>query len=81
MEMKDFILHGNILSLQVEINGIDYRFGVRWKIPQKPYDETWELKSYCNVETGEKDLTKEQIKAFMDIINPRWNWNMNDFTK
>ncbi|AKA72030.1 hypothetical protein [Clostridium scatologenes] len=59
MEMKDFILNGDILSLQVKINGDNYRFLVRWKMPQKPYDETWKLEGYINVVTGEKDLTEE----------------------
>lgn len=79
MEMSKFILQGDILSLQVRIEGVDYRFGVRWKIPQKPYDETWKLESYCNIATGEKNLTQEQIKVFMDTINARWNWNVADF--
>jgi hypothetical protein len=81
MEMRNFILHGDILSVQVIINNTDYTFGVKWKNPEKPYDETWELKSYCKNSTGEKDLTKEQLKEFMDTINPNWNWNMADFQK
>jgi hypothetical protein len=31
MEMRDFILHIDILSVEVKIDGNDYRFGVRWK--------------------------------------------------
>ncbi len=31
----------------------------------------WTIKSYCNVETNEKDLSEEQIKAFMDTINAK----------
>ncbi|KGK90147.1 hypothetical protein [Clostridium sp. HMP27] len=81
MEMSKFILHGDILSLQARIDGTDYRFGVKWKAPQKPYDETWELKSYCNILTGEKNLTEEQIRTFMDTINAKWNWNISDFEK
>ena len=79
MEMSKFILHGETLSLQVRIDGVDYRFGVMWKAPQKPYDETWILKSYCKIETGEKNLTDEQIKVFMGTINAKWNWNVIDF--
>ena len=81
MELSKFILHGDILSLQVRINGADYRFGVKWKETQKPYDETWELKSYCNILTGERNLTEAQIKVFMDTINARWHWNISDFQK
>jgi hypothetical protein len=77
MEFSKFILHGDILSLQVKIDGSDYRIGVKWKDPEKQYDETWELKSYSNILTGEKDLTEEQIKIFMDTINARWNWNIS----
>lgn len=44
-------------------------------------DDIWELESHSNVVTGQKDLIGEQIKAFMDTINPRWNWNMADFQK
>ncbi|AWI06780.1 hypothetical protein [Clostridium drakei] len=76
MEMKDFILNGDILSLQVKINEDNYRFSVRWKVPQKPYDETWKLEGYINVVTGEKDLTEEQVNKFIDTINARWNWNV-----
>jgi hypothetical protein len=81
MEMRNFILHGDILTFQVKIKDIDYTFSIQWKTPEKPYDETWILKSYCNNLTGEKDLTKEQITEFMDTINPKWNWNMADFQK
>lgn len=82
MEMRNFILHrDNILSVQVQIGDSDYTFGMKWKNPEKPYDDTWELKSYCNNKTGEKDLTKEQIKEFMDTVNPKVNWNMDDFKK
>ncbi|AHF08412.1 hypothetical protein DESME_02160 [Desulfitobacterium metallireducens DSM 15288] len=30
--------------------------------------------NHSNVVTGQKDLIGEQIKSFMDTINPRWNW-------
>ncbi|CAH0346702.1 MULTISPECIES: hypothetical protein [unclassified Bacillus (in: firmicutes)] len=80
MEMRHFILHGdNILSVEVTIDARDYRFGVQWKAPEKPYDETWVLKSYANKLNGEKDLSKEKIQEFMDTINAKWNWNVADF--
>jgi hypothetical protein len=81
MEMRNFILHGDILSVEAKINGSDYRLGVQWKVPEKPYDETWVLKSYVNKLTGEKDLSKEQVKEFLDTINVKWNWNVSDFKK
>lgn len=81
MDMRSFILHGDILSVEVKINDSDYRFGVQWKVPKKPYGDTWELKSYANVLTGEKDLSKEKIAEFLDTINANWNWNMDDFGK
>jgi hypothetical protein len=31
--------------------------------------------------TGEKDLSKEQVKEFLDTINAKWNWNVSDFKK
>nr|WP_233096645.1 hypothetical protein [Fictibacillus halophilus] len=77
--MKDFILHKEILSVEVKIDGKDYRFGVRWKAPDRPYGETWILQSYANKVTGAKDLSKEQIKGFLETINAKWNWNMDDF--
>ena len=76
--MRNFILHRDILSLHVEINDSEYTFGVKWVPPKKPFDETWELKSYCNNATGTKDLTEEQIKDFMDTINAKWNWNIKE---
>jgi hypothetical protein len=79
MEMKDFILHIDILSVEVQIDGKDYRFSVRWKAPDKPYGETWILQTYANKLTGKKDLSKEQIKGFLETINAKWNWNMDDF--
>lgn len=45
MEMRDFILHRDILSVEVKIDGNNYRFGVRWKTPEKPYGDTWILQS------------------------------------
>lgn len=78
MEMRNFILHGDILSVEAKINGSDYILGVQWKAPEKPYDETWVLKSYANKLTGEKDLSKDQIKEFLDTINAKWNWNVTD---
>lgn len=81
MEMSRFILNGDLLSLQVRIDGEDYRILVRWKVPQKPYDETWKLESYCKIANGEKNLSEGQIKSFMDTINARWNWNVADSQK
>jgi hypothetical protein len=81
MEMKNFILHGDILSVEVKIDTIDYRFGIQWKAPEKPYGDTWVLKSYANKLTGEKDLSEEKIAMFLDTINAKWNWNMDDFKK
>lgn len=81
MEMRNFILHGDILSVEAKINGRNYILGIQWKAPEKPYDETWVLKSYANKLTGEKDLSKEQIKEFLDTINAKWNWNLSDYKK
>jgi hypothetical protein len=79
MEMRSFILHGDILSMEVKIDKSDYRFGVQWKKPKNPYDDTWILKSYANKSTGKKDLLKDKIADFLDTINANWNWNMNDY--
>ncbi|WJQ15645.1 hypothetical protein QT238_09050 [Geobacillus stearothermophilus] len=81
MEMSKFILLGDILIMKVKIDGVDYTFSIRWKAPKKPYDETWELVSYAKNSTGEKDLSEEQIKKFMDTVNPKMNWNVADFQK
>lgn len=77
MQMRNFILHR--LSIEAEIEGNDYIFGVQWKAPEKPYDETWVLKSYVNKLTGNKNLSKEQIEQFLDTINARWNWKISDY--
>ena len=79
MEMRSFILHRDILSVEVSIDSNDYRFGVQWKAPKKPYDDTWILKSYANKKKKKKDLSEEKIAEFLDIINANWNWNMDDF--
>ncbi|ALF10673.1 hypothetical protein [Parageobacillus thermoglucosidasius] len=71
METSKFILHGDILIMNVKIDDVDYTFGIRWKAPKKPYDETWELVSYVKNSTGEKDLSEEQIKKFIDAVNPK----------
>ncbi|BAD76009.1 MULTISPECIES: hypothetical protein [Geobacillus] len=81
MEMSKFILLGDILIMKVKIDGVDYTFSIRWKAPKKPYDETWKLVSYAKNSTGEKDLSEEQIKKFMDTVNPKMNWNIADFQK
>jgi len=81
MEMRSFILHRDILSVEVSIDSNNYRFGVQWKAPKKPYDDTWILKSYANKLTGEKDLSEENITEFLNTINANWNWNMDDFKK
>ncbi|WP_419955177.1 hypothetical protein ACN6MT_06375 [Neobacillus niacini] len=54
---------------------------MQWKVPKKPYGDTWNLKSYANKLTGEKDLSEEKIAGFLDTINANWNWNMDDFKK
>ncbi|MBM7663544.1 hypothetical protein JOC85_004424 [Bacillus mesophilus] len=81
MDMSSFILHGDILSVEVKINGSEYRFVVQWKAPTKPYGDTWVLKSYANMLTGEKDLSEEKIAEFLNTINANWNWHMDDFRK
>ncbi|ASK64177.1 hypothetical protein CFK37_19500 [Virgibacillus phasianinus] len=81
MDMRNFILHRDILSVEAKINESDYIFGVQWKAPEKPYDETWVLKSYANKLTGEKDLSQEKINGFLDAINAKWNWNVAQFKK
>jgi hypothetical protein len=81
MHMKNFILHGDILTVEVKMGDIDYIISVQWKAPEKPYGETWVLKSYANKLTGEKDLSQEKIDEFMDTINAKWNWNMADFER
>lgn len=79
MEMRSFILNGDILSVEVSIDDNDYRLAVKWTAPKKPYGDTWILKSYANKLTGKKDLSEEKIAEFLDIINADWNWNMDDF--
>jgi hypothetical protein len=79
LDMRSFILHGDILSIDVKIDNSKYRFGVQWQKPKKPYDDTWILKSYANTLTGEKDLPKDKIVEFLDTINANWNWNMDDY--
>lgn len=80
MEIRNLILHrDNILSIEVKIDESDYRFGVQWKAPEKPYDDTWVLKSYANKLNGTKDLSKEKIQEFLDTINAKWNWNVDHF--
>ena len=37
MNMKSFILHGGILSVEVKIDGNDCRFSVQWKVPKKTF--------------------------------------------
>ncbi|PMC33884.1 hypothetical protein CJ195_26050 [Bacillus sp. UMB0899] len=81
MDMRNFILHRDILSVEVTIDKKDYIIGVQWKAPEKPYGDTWVLKSYSTKETGNKDLSKEQINEFLKTINANWNWNMDDFKK
>lgn len=76
MEMKNFILHGDILSVEVRIEKNDYIFGIQWKTPKKAYDDTWILKSYSNKLNGEKDLSKEKINAFLEKVNANWNWHI-----
>lgn len=39
MEMRNFILHQDILSVEVTIDKKDYIIGVQWKTPEKPYGE------------------------------------------
>ncbi|KYD24997.1 hypothetical protein [Parageobacillus toebii] len=34
---------------------------------------------YAKNTIGEKDLSEEQIKKFMDTVNPKLNWNIADF--
>ena len=80
MEMRNLVLHGhNILSIEVKIDEKEYIFGVQWKAPEKPYDDTWVLKSYANKLNGAKDLSEERIQEFLDTINAKWNWNVDDF--
>ncbi|WP_404452219.1 hypothetical protein LG329_17965 [Virgibacillus necropolis] len=76
MHMKNFILHGNILIVEVKLNDTDYIIDVQWKEPREPYEETWELKSYSNKSTGAKDLPKEKIDEFLEAINAKWNWHI-----
>lgn len=76
MEMKNFILHGNILSVEVRIEKKDYIFGIQWKAPETAYADTWVLKSYANKSNGEKDLSKDNIKAFLATVNANWNWHI-----
>ena len=80
MEMRNLILQQrDILSIEVRIDDQDYIFGVQWKAPSQPYEDTWILKSYANKLNGAKDLSEEKIKEFLDTINANWNWNINDF--
>ena len=80
MEMRNLILNRDILSIEVKLNENDYIFGVQWKAPEKPYDDTWVLKSYANKLNGVKDLSEDKIQElFLDTINAKWNWNVADF--
>ncbi|WP_245680570.1 hypothetical protein [Bacillus marinisedimentorum] len=74
--MRNFILHKDILTVEVTIDQADYLIGVQWKEPEKPFGDTWILKSYANKKTGEKDLSDEKISSFLDTINARWNWKV-----
>lgn len=74
--MKNFILHENILSVEVKMNEKEYIIAVKWLEPEKPYADTWELVSYANKSTGEKDLTSDEISAFLDTVNANWNWHV-----
>ncbi len=76
MEMRNFILNKDILTVEVTIDQADYLIGVQWLEPEKPFADTWILKSYANKKTGEKDLSDEKISAFLNTINARWNWNV-----
>jgi hypothetical protein len=35
MEMRNFILNGDILSVEAKINGSEYRLGVQWESTRK----------------------------------------------
>ena len=62
----------------MKIDRSDYKVGVQWKAPEKPFGDTC-VKSYANVLTGEKNLSKEKIAEFLDTINANWNWNIDDY--
>ncbi len=78
LELSNFILHKEILLIHAAIDQSDYIFTVKWKTPQNQKGGSWELKSYLNHSTGEKDLTAEQIEAFLDRINPKWDWEQDE---
>lgn len=65
MNMGNFILDGDILKVEAKMENVDYFFGVQWKAAEKPYGETWVLKSYANKVTGKKDLSQEKIDHFL----------------
>lgn len=77
MDMKNFELNGDILTVTVTIDGVGYWFSTRWKAPEKPYGDTWFLETYANQLTGKRDLSQEKITEFLNLINPRKNWDMS----
>ncbi|GAE94895.1 hypothetical protein JCM21714_4094 [Gracilibacillus boraciitolerans JCM 21714] len=74
MQLSNFILHNDILLIHADINGNDYVFTVKWKTLQNKKGGEWELKSYLNNSNGKKDLTEQQLTAFINRINPTWDW-------
>ena len=74
MNMKNFVLHGNILLLEVRLNEEDYVMNVKWNSPVEQFCDTWSLVSYCKKTTGEKDLSPNEINDFLKTINANWKW-------
>ncbi|ENH95659.1 hypothetical protein J416_14897 [Gracilibacillus halophilus YIM-C55.5] len=74
MILSNFILHKDILLIHADIDDNDYIFTVKWQSLEEEKGGEWELKSYINNSTGEKDLSNEHIQAFLNRINPQWNW-------
>lgn len=77
MKLSNLILHNDILLIHAEIRGNDYIFTVRWKLHENKKGGEWLLASYTNNTTGKRDLTEQEIQAFLDQINPTWDWEQD----
>ncbi|MFC4403516.1 hypothetical protein [Gracilibacillus xinjiangensis] len=74
MKLSNMILHKDILLIHADINNNDYIFTVKWTMPVNKKGGEWELKSYQNNSNGEQDLSNDQVQAFLNQINPEWDW-------
>ena len=77
MKLSNLILHKDILLIHADIRGNDYIFTVRWKLHVNKKGGEWILTSYTNNTTGKRDLTEQEIQAFLNQINPNWDWEQD----